>query len=368
VRLSVTTYRSDGTTPTTTSSGRTATGTLVFPRATPLSIGARVQATGALVGGATDQLNGSVDNVFLTIGGTEVPPDEPPDQPSTGGVTLAGAGDLCGSCAGTAKRVRAVDPDVVVTIGDHAYNSGLLSEFKQKYGGGTVPETRWGQPSIKDITLPGYGNHDCYDYPRSTGATKQGCDDAVAYFGPDSSLGTDIPGTPGSYSKVVGAWLIVHLNSAGDQGKGVATAAEVSAQNTGLQNVLAADSHTCEVVVWHHPRWSSGDNSPFQFVDPWFRTAARNGVDVVLSAHDRGYERFAPVNEEGRAVADGTRQFVVGTGGASPHAFNRVDANSQAQVSSRGIITMQLRSSGYDWAFLNEAGTVRDSGSDTCHS
>jgi acid phosphatase type 7 len=292
----------------------------------------------------------------------------PAAERSAAGITVAAAGDLCGGCRGTASRVAAVAPDFVVTIGDHAYSNGLLSEFRKKYGGGTVPETRWGRPTIKDITLPGYGNHDCMDYPRRTGAIKQGCDGAIAYFGPDSAHGTDIPGTAGSYFTVIGDWLLVHLNSAGDQGKGVATPAEVATQNAALQDVLAADTHTCEVVVWHHPRYSSGDNSPFPFVDPWFRSAARLGVDVVLSAHDHSYERFAPVDESGRAAADGTRQFVAGTGGANPHQFSRVDPNSQARVSSRGILTMQLRVSGYNWAFLNEAGTVRDSGSDTCHS
>lgn len=303
--------------------------------------------------------------------GTELRAEKvaPPGAERTAaGVTVVAAGDLCGGCRRTASRVAAVDPDVVVTLGDHAYSNGLLSEFRQKYGGGTVPETRWGKPSIKDITLPGYGNHDCVDYPRRTGAIKQGCDGAIAYFGPDSAHGTDIAGTAGSYYTVIGDWLLVHLNSAGDEGRGVATAAEVATQNAALQSVLASDTHMCEVVVWHHPRYSSGDNSPFRFVDPWFRSAARLGVDVVLSAHDHSYERFAPVDEDGRAVTDGTRQFVAGTGGASPHRFSREDPNSQAQVSSKGIMTMQLRESGYDWAFINEAGSVRDSGSDTCHS
>jgi hypothetical protein len=283
--------------------------------------------------------------------------------------TLVGAGDLCGRCGRTAERVRAVDPDVVVTIGDNAYSSGLLSEFRKKYGGGTDPQTRWGRPSIKNITLPGYGNHDCYDYPRSTGATKKGCAGAVAYFGPDSDFGKDIPGTPGSYYKVVArGWLLVHLNSAGDEGSGTATDAEVTAQRKALKNVLAADGHRCEVVIWHHPRYSSGSQGNFRFIAPWFRTAARHGVDVVLSAHDRGYERFAPMNTRGRRVRNGTRQFVVGTGGAKPHAYSRKARNSRARVATRGIIKMRLTRRGYSWAFLDQAGSVRDSGSGRCHS
>ncbi len=360
VGVSVTAFPLDGSTPTVSTSGRGATGTLSYPSSTPLSVGGRLLATGGLAKN-TDQFNGYLDNAYLTTGSAGVP--DPPDE----GLTIAAAGDLCGNCGATATRVTKVDPDVVVTLGDHAYNNGLLSEFQQKYGGGTAPQTRWGQPSIKDITLPGYGNHDCVDYPRSTGATKQGCDGAQAYFGPDSAFGTDIPGTAGSYSTVVGDWLLVHLNSAGDQGSGVATAAEVSQQNDALRAVLTADtSHRCEMVVWHHPRYSSGDNSPFPFVDPWFGTAYGLGADVVLSAHDRGYERFAPLDADGRPVANGLRQFVAGTGGASLHSFSRQDVGSQAQVVSNGILTMQLKATGYDWAFVDTGGAVRDSGSDAC--
>jgi hypothetical protein len=283
-------------------------------------------------------------------------------------VTLAGAGDLCGGCGTTASRVRQVDPDVVVTMGDLAYTNGLLSEFRQKYGGGTQPQTRWGRPEIKDITLPGYGNHDCYDVPRATGATKQGCDDAVTYFGPDSGFGTDIAGTPGSYFTTVGDWLVVHLNSAGDVGSGKATAAEVSQQNAALDNVLASDLHACEVVVWHHPRYSSGEHGNNAFVDPWFETAYANNVDVVLNGHDHDYERFAPQDGDGNAVAGGIEQFVVGSGGAAPRPFVVTQPNSLVRIVDKGILTMQLRDDArYAWEFLDDGtGAVDDSGTGTC--
>ena len=294
---------------------------------------------------------------------------EVPGAQAAATVTLAGAGDLCGSyCASTADRVVEVGPDAVVTMGDLAYNDGLMSQFLEKYGGGTDPQTRWGQPAIKDITLPGYGNHDCYDVPRDSGATKQGCDDAVAYFGPDSSFGTDIPGTPGSYYKVLGDWLVVHLNSAGQVGSGQATATEISAQNQALSDVLAADAHECEVVVWHHPRYSSGEHGNISYVDPWFETAYANGVDVVLNGHDHDYERFAPQNGDGVAVADGVRELVVGTGGAAPRAFGPVADNSLVRIFDMGILTMELRDGSYSWSFLDDlTGAVDDAGSDVCH-
>ena len=288
-------------------------------------------------------------------------------------VTLAGAGDICGeptACTNTSNQVAAFGPDVVVTMGDLAYNNGTLGEFQSKYGGGTTPGSRWGRPSIKSITLPGYGNHDCYDVPLATGATKQGCNGAVAYFGPDSQFGTDIPGTPGSYSAVRGEWLIVHLNSAGDVGSGQATAAEIASQNAALDDVLTADQHGCEIVIWHHPRYSSGsEHGNSTFVDPWYETAYAHGVDVVLTGHDHDYERFAPQDGNGNAVADGVREFVVGTGGAWTRAFGTIQPNSVKRIRDRGILTMSLNDDGtYSWAFLDDvSAAVDDSGSDTCH-
>ena len=289
------------------------------------------------------------------------------------GVTLAGAGDICGeptACTNTSNRVAAFGPDVVVTMGDLAYANGLLSEFQNKYGGGTTPQSRWGRPSIKSITLPGYGNHDCYDVPLSTGATKQGCNGAAAYFGPDSQFGTDIPGTPGSYHTVRGEWLIVHLNSAGDVGSGEATGAEIAAQNAALDDVLTGDQHACEIVIWHHPRYSSGsEHGNNTFVDPWYETAYAHGVDVVLTGHDHDYERFAPQDGNGNAVADGVREFVVGTGGAWTRAFGTIQRNSVKRIRDRGILTMSLNDDGtYTWAFLDDiSAAVDDSGTDTCH-
>jgi hypothetical protein len=284
-----------------------------------------------------------------------------------GGVTMAAAGDICGDshCAATSNRVAAYDPDFVVTLGDLAYDNGLYAEFTNKYGGGTTPQTRWGRPSIKDITLPGYGNPDCID-----AGSKDGCDDAVRYFGADTAFGTDIAGTPGSYWTVKGDWLIVVLNSAGNNGSGRASSSEVGAQNTALSNLLKSDGHTCELLVWHHPRYnSSTDGGSSTFIDQWVDTAYANGVDVILNGHAHDYERFAPQDGNGNARSDGVREFVVGTGGKSLSSFGSAKPNSQVRISKYGILTMHLNDDEtYSWAFLNESGGTEDAGSADCHS
>jgi hypothetical protein len=289
------------------------------------------------------------------------------------GVTLAAAGDICGNliaCRNTSDRVIALAPDVVMTLGDLAYNSGTLAQFRDKYCGSYPNCKRWGRPAIQSITLPGYGNHDCYDVPRDTGATKQGCTGAVAYFGPDSTFGTDIPGTSGSYYTVRGEWLIVQLNSAGDEGTGQATQAEIDAQNEALDELLDADTHTCEVIGWHHPRYASGDHGSNVFVDPWFETAYAHGVEVVLNGHAHSYERFLPQDDNGNHVADGVVQIVAGTGGAEPDStWGTIVPNSVARIIDFGVLAMRLNDDAtYSWAFHDDmTGGIDDQGTGACH-
>ena len=299
-----------------------------------------------------------------------------------GGIVMAGAGDICGNltpCMNTSNRVIDVNPDIVTTYGDLAYNDGLLSEFNNKY------DPRWGRAAIYDETMPGYGNHDCYDVPRSTGATKQGCDGAVSYFGTDAQIvsridantpcnATDLStgSVPGTYSAVCGDWLLVSLNSAGNVGSGQATSAEVSSQNTALQTLLANDSHTCELLYWHHARWANGDHENNPHVDPWWDTAVAQGVDVVLNGHAHSYERFPQMNAAGNASAGGTREFVIGTGGAGPDGgfANATPATPDEQLRDYGIGVFELNASSYDFEFLDDqTGAVDDSIANvSCHN
>lgn len=290
------------------------------------------------------------------------------------GVKVAAAGDICGflnPCLKTSDLVLAIDPDVVLALGDLVYPTGTLTQFREKYCGNYPDCIRWGRPAIQDITLPAYGNHDCVDVPIDTGATKQGCDDAVAYFGPDLDFGSDIAGTPGSYWTVRGQWLIVVLNSAGDVGSGQATPEEIAQQGAALDAILAADDHLCELVVWHHARYSSGDHGNIEYTDPWFETAYAHGVELVLSGNAHSYERFGPQDGDGNAVADGVRQFVVGTGGAELDAgLGTLEPNSEASIVDYGVLELILGDGAtYSWRWLDAGdGSVFDPGSADCHA
>ncbi len=74
-----------------------------------------------------------------------------------------------------------------------------------------------------------------------------------------------------------------------------------------------------------------------------------HGVDVVVSAHDHDYERFAPQDPEGNLdPARGIREFVVGTGGCNLYEFHTGQLNSEARdASTHGVLALVLDAGRY---------------------
>jgi hypothetical protein len=101
-----------------------------------------------------------------------------------------------------------------------------------------------------------------------------------------------------------------------------------------------------------------GGNTPQ--VEPLWGRMQTTKVDLVLTSHDHHYERFDPVN--------GVRHFIVGSGGASHHAMGAIQPGSVVRNNDTyGILKLTLRSGGYDWQFIPEAGkSFTDSGSGVC--
>jgi hypothetical protein len=91
-------------------------------------------------------------------------------------------------------------------------------------------------------------------------------------------------------------------------------------------------------------------------------------VDVVLSAHEHLYERFAPMSPDGqRDDVRGIRQFIVGTGGAGLYTVMRAHPQSEVRIVLHGILKLTLAQAGYSWEFLQPNGTRSDVGSGVCH-
>jgi hypothetical protein len=260
---------------------------------------------------------------------------------------LLAAGDIatCGSDAD--ERTAALldeRPGTIVTLGDNAYSSGTLTEFERCYGPG------WGRHKAR--TRPATGNHEY----RTDGAAGH-----FAYFGAAA-------GDPdqGWYAFDVGAWRVYVLNSNCDE---IGGCARGSPQARWLEAELAAHPRTCALAAWHHPRFSSGGkHGSSRATRDLYEIFHRHGGDVVLTAHDHDYERFAPQDASGDADPTGPRQFVVGTGGAKLRRMGKIRPNSEAYADhAHGILALTLHESSYDWEFVAAAGDAyADAGSARC--
>jgi hypothetical protein len=234
------------------------------------------------------------------------------------------------------------DPQaVVLTLGDNTSPDGAPSEFANCY------EPTWGQ--FKARTFPSPGNHD-YRTPQASGY--------YDYFGDMAG-----PLRRGYYSFRLGNWHVISLNSN-------LPPEEHKTQLEWLKTDLAHNQTRCTLVYWHHPLYSSGQHGNIATMsDVWAVLYAAN-ADLVLAAHDHGYERFAPQDGIGRRDdIFGIRQFIVGTGGALLKPLRPRIINSEASNSlTYGVLKLVLQDTGYDWEFLPiEAGGFTDRGTAFCH-
>ncbi len=237
------------------------------------------------------------------------------------------------------------DPGIehFLALGDLAYENGSAADFQNAYG------PSYGR--FKSKTMPTIGNHE------------YGTAGASAYFNYFGAAAGDP--AKGWYSYDIGsAWHVVTLNS----NCGPVSCSTNGTQVKWLRADLAANTKPCVLATWHHPRFSSGDGVPDDTaVAPFWDALQQYGADIALAGHVHNYERFAPQLANGTASADGIREFIVGTGGRSLFGFDQPRANSTVRISVFGILKLDLTGNGYSWQFVDEHGSVRDSGTGTCH-
>jgi chitodextrinase len=295
----------------------------------------------------------------------------PPPLGAVGDPVIVAAGDIAcdptnsnfnggngssGSCRQryTANLINSIGPAAVLPLGDNQYYCGGYNAFLQSY------DLSWG--GFKSITRPSVGNH---EFLTSGGtdcnAGNAGAHGYYTYFGAAAGQSGQ-----GYYSHDVGSWHLIALNSnCGAAGGCSAT----SPQGRWLAADLAAHPATCTLAYWHIPLYSSGGRASSNS-RPFWQLLSDNNADLILSAHDHTYERFAPQTPTGTVDnVRGIREFIVGTGGANHTSFVTTEPNSEIRNSNTfGVLKVTLHPSSYDWQFVPESGqTFTDSGTTACH-
>ena len=261
---------------------------------------------------------------------------------------LVAAGDIadCGS-EGDEATAALLDvlPGTVAALGDLVYPSGRPEEFASCYG------PSWGRHAGR--TRPAPGNHD-YETLGAAGY--------YSYFGAAAG-----PPGQGWHSYDLGEWHVIVLNSICGAVGGCHAG---SPQEQWLRADLAANPAACTLAYWHNPRFSSAQHGSDAAYQAFWQALHDAGADVVLSAHDHVYERFAPQTPSGELdEANGVRQFTVGTGGKSLYDFGApLPTTEMRNNDTFGVLRLTLHPDRYDWEFVPASGgTFTDTGSDTCH-
>ena len=228
----------------------------------------------------------------------------------------------------------------VFAIGDNVYG-GTASDFQNCYG------PSWGRHLTRTQPAPGD-----IEYV-TTGAP--------GYYGYYGAAAGDP--AKGYYSYDLGTWHIIVLNNRVSMTVG-------SPQEQWLKADLAATTQPCILAYWHFPRFSSSGTAVRSEIKPLWDALYAARADVVINAHARVYERFAPQTPTGAAdPALGIRQFTVGTGGQGLDVLGTARANSEVRSNSTyGVLKLSLDASSYSWEFVPVSGqTFTDAGTTACH-
>ena len=255
--------------------------------------------------------------------------------------TVVAAGDIARKPedgAGTADLIQSIRPEAVLALGDTAYDSGTPREYRENY------QPTWGK--FRRITRPIPGNHEY--------KTK----DASGYFGYFRNQIHDRP----YYAWDAGTWRMYALNCDIECGRG-------SEQLDWLVKDLEKHAESAALAYVHEPLYTcSTRHPPARRLDDLWAALQKGSGQLVLSANNHAYERFAPLDAGGGRASDGLRQFVVGTGGATLYPLVSPCEHREAQSDrTEGVLQLDLEADSYSWKFIAVDGTLLDSGRETVH-
>ena len=169
-------------------------------------------------------------------------------------------------------------------------------------------------------------------------------------------------------------WLVIGLDS-----ERLSDTAKLDRERTFIRETLAANDGTPTIVMWHRPRFSSGehgDQDDAGVTMLWNETTSDTDVTVAIWGHDHDYEQRTVRGVGGQDVTT----IVAGTGGAElrgcPGLDNPTRSNtlvcgtSQPGFRNYGVVDLTLTQSAFSWNYrmvssTNPTGTVAASGART---
>ena len=256
---------------------------------------------------------------------------------------LAATGDgASGETEDVPNLIASWSPNLFLYLGD-VYEKGTYTEFYNWY------DPYFGQ--FRSITDPIPGNHE------SGKASAFGYQD---YWG----IGHN---TPTYYSFDAVGWHFIALNANGQvrQQPG-------SLQYQWLVRDLNKNTAACTLAYWHQPVFSIGPEPQSHRMEPIWALLAQHNVDIVLSGHDHGYQRWQPLDGHGNVdLQTGITEFVAGGGGHGIQEFitsdNRVVVGNDVSPTAFGALRFVLNPHGTSFEYVNTKGIVLDLGTIGCH-
>jgi hypothetical protein len=119
--------------------------------------------------------------------------------------------------------------------------------------------------------------------------------------------------------------------------------------------------YACTLAYWHHPLFSfSTGTAPSTEVQPLWDLLYAARADVVLNADAHNYQRWEPMDPQGRGDwSRGIREFVVGTGGTRKDDLASgvwPDGLAAAQDTTFGVLQITMGEASYTWEWVSADG------------
>ncbi|MCC7118806.1 MAG: metallophosphoesterase [Anaerolineales bacterium] len=235
--------------------------------------------------------------------------------------------------ADVATLVKSWNPDFIVTSGDNNQIGGKLEmdanigQYYHEYLFNYAGDYGAGSPTRR--FFPVLGNHDW---------SGEGVEAYLAYF--------RLRDFQRYYEFTQGPVHFFMLDSDRNEPDG---AQANSQQALWLKKALAASTSPFNLVVFHHPPYTSGWHKPSEYMRWPFKEW---GADAVLSGHNHLYERL---------TVDGLPYFINGLGGAKIYKFETVVPESQVRFNlDYGAMRVEATDTTIKFQMYTRAGMLVD--------